>query len=74
MFKTAIDRHTDGVTVHEQVAGRLGDPRPGGVGGDPGQVHPAVVEFGDEEDVSPGEPDRLDGEEVAGEHPGGLGA
>ena len=31
--------------VHEQVAGLLGDPGAGGVGGDPGDVHAAAVVF-----------------------------
>jgi len=61
------------VEVYQQVAGRLGHPRPGGVGGDPGQVHPAAVELDDEQDVQPGEPDRLDGEEITRQHPAGLG-
>jgi hypothetical protein len=43
------------VEVHQQVAGGLGDPRAGGVGGDPGQVHPAVLQFDDEEHVQPGQ-------------------
>jgi len=60
--------------VHQQVAGRLGDPGPGRVGGDPGHVHPPTVKFDNEQDVQPGQPDRLDREEVTGEHPGGLGA
>src|SRR5262245_27869814 len=33
--------------VHEQVAGLLGDPVPGGVGGDPGDVHAAAVVLDD---------------------------
>jgi hypothetical protein len=44
------------------------------VGGDAGQVHPPVLEFNDEEHVQPGQPDRFDGQEVAGEHAGRLGA
>ena len=39
------------VEVHEQVTCRLGNPGSGGVGGDAGQVYPAVVEFDDEEHV-----------------------
>ena len=62
------------VEVHQQIPGRLGHPGAGRVGGDAGQVHPAVLEFDDEQDVQPGQPDRLDGEEVAGQRPGGLGA
>jgi len=37
--------------VHEQVAGLLGDPVAGGVGGDPGEVHAAAVVLDDDEDV-----------------------
>ena len=59
--------------VHQQVAAGLGDPRTGRVGGDACQVHPAVVELDDEQDVQPGEPDRLDGEEITRQHPAGLG-
>ena len=39
------------VEVHEQVAGLLGDPGTGGVGGDPGDVHAATVVFDHDEDV-----------------------
>jgi hypothetical protein len=35
--------------VHEQVAGLLGDPVSGGVGGDPGEVHAATVVLDHEE-------------------------
>ena len=37
--------------VHEQVAGLLGDPGPGGMGGDPGDVHPAGAVLDHDEDV-----------------------
>ncbi len=62
------------VEIHQQVPGRLRHPGAGGVCGDPGQMHPAAVEFDDEEDVEAGQPDRLDGQEVAGEGAGGLSA
>jgi len=62
------------VEVHQQVAGGLGDPCVGRVGGDPGQVDPAAVEFDHEEDAQAGQPDGFDGEELAGEGAGGLGA
>jgi len=62
------------VEIHQQVPGGLGNPGTGGVGGDPGQVHPPVVKFDDEEHVQSGESDRLDGEEVTCEGAGGLGA
>jgi hypothetical protein len=44
------------------------------VGGDPDQVYPAVLQFDNEEDVQPGQADRFDGEEVAGQRSGRLGA
>jgi hypothetical protein len=41
------DQETDSLGVvaesHVQVAGLLGDPRSGGVGGDPGEGHPTAV-------------------------------
>ncbi len=37
--------------VHQEVAGLLGHPVPGGVGGDPGEVHAAAVVFDHDEDV-----------------------
>ena len=37
--------------VHEQVAGLLGDPGSGGVGGDPGKVHAATLVLDHDEDV-----------------------
>jgi hypothetical protein len=62
------------VKLHQQIRGGLGDPGAGGVGGDPGQVHAPLLLFDDEEYVQPGQADRLDGEEVAGQGSGGLGA
>jgi hypothetical protein len=62
------------VEVHQQVPGRLRDPRAGRVGDDAGQVDPAVIELDHEQDVQAGQADALDGEEVAGEGAGGLGA
>ena len=37
--------------VHQQVAGLLGHPGPGGVGGDPGDVHAAAPVLDHDEDV-----------------------
>jgi hypothetical protein len=59
--------------VHQQVAGLLDHPRSGGVDGDPGEVKPAGLHFDHEQDVQPGQADGLDGEEVTGEQPTGLG-
>lgn len=66
------DQHLEPVGLrahlHQQLAGPLRDPGPGGVRGDAGQPHAAPVEFDDEQDVEPGQADGLDGEEVAGQH------
>jgi hypothetical protein len=62
------------VEVHQQVAGLLGRPSSGGVGGDPGQMHTPPLHLDDGQDVQPGRADGLDGEEVAGQQPAGLGA
>ena len=69
--------------VHQQVAGLLGDPGAGGVGGDPRDVHAAAVVFDDDEDVEAaqergvdvGEVDREDGMGLRGEElsPGRTG-
>jgi hypothetical protein len=56
----------------QQVAGLLGDPLAVRVGGDAGQVHPAGVQFDEEQHIQPPQPDAVDGEEVAGNDPGGL--
>ena len=44
--------------IHEQVAGLLGHPGTGRVGGDPGDVHAATLVFDDDED---GEAAQVDG-------------
>lgn len=62
------------VQVHEQVAGLLSHLCCGGVSGDAGQVYPPALDFDDEQDVEAGQGDGLDGEEVTGEQPAGLGA
>src|SRR4029450_104176 len=56
----------------QQIPRLLGDPGAIGVGGDPGQVNPSGVQFDEEQHVQPFEPHGVDGEEVAGEDPGGL--
>ena len=56
----------------QQVPGLLGDPAAVGVGGHAGQVDPPGVQFDEEQHVQPPQPHRLDGEEVAGDDPGGL--
>jgi hypothetical protein len=56
----------------DQVAGLLSSPPSRRVSGDAGKVHPSVAEFDDEQHIYPLEEDRVDGEEVAGQDPGGL--
>jgi hypothetical protein len=72
------DQHAEPVGMldeaHQQVSGHLGHPRAGGVSGDPGQVHPSTLQFDHEQDVRPGQADRLHREEVAGHNPGAAGA
>ena len=58
--------------VHEQVAGLLGDPGPGGVGGDPGEVHPAGAVLDHDEQVEAAEEDGVDVGEVDREDRVGL--
>ena len=59
---------------HDQVAGLLGDPFAGRMRAHAAKPYEATLDLYEEQDVHPGEPDRLDREEVAGQHPGGLGA
>jgi hypothetical protein len=56
----------------QQVPGLLGDPGAVGIGGHAGQVDAAGVQFDEEQHVQPFEPHGVDGEEVAGDDPGGL--
>jgi len=53
--------------VHEQVAGLLGHPGPGGVGGDPGNVHAATVVLDHDQDVEAAQEHGVDVREVDGE-------
>ena len=50
--------------VHEKVAGLLGGPGAGGMGGDPGDVHAATPVFDDDQDVETAREDRVDVGEV----------
>jgi hypothetical protein len=61
------------VEVHQQVPGSLGHPRPGGMGGDTGQVDPTVLQFDHKRYIQPGQPDGFDGQEVTCQRSGGLG-
>jgi len=49
---------------HRQVAGGLGGPGPGGVGGDPGEMYPSGGVFDDEQDVEPAQERGVDTSEV----------
>ena len=62
------------VEVHEEIAGLLGQPGSGGVGGDAEDVHAAGGVLDDEEDIQPAQGDRLKVEQVAGEDRVRLGA
>jgi len=59
--------------VHQQVAGLLGHPGTGRVGGDPGEVHVAATVLDHEEDVEAAQEDGVDVGEVDREDRVGLG-
>src|SRR6266545_6331629 len=54
--------------IHQQVARLLGHPRRVGVAGTGEVLGPARADRDEEQHVQPAQPDRIDGEEVAGEH------
>jgi hypothetical protein len=56
----------------QQIAGLLGDPGPVGIGGHPGQVDSPSADLNEEQHVQPSQPNGVDGEQVAGDDPGGL--
>jgi hypothetical protein len=58
--------------VHDQVAGLLGDPSPGGMTGDPRNVHAAAAVLDHHEDVEAAQEDRVDVGEVHREDRPGL--
>ena len=58
--------------VHEQVAGLLGNPGPGRVGGDPGGVHAATAVLDHHEDVEAAQEDGVDVSEIDREDRSGL--
>jgi hypothetical protein len=58
--------------LHEQVAGLLGGPGPGGVGGDPGDVHPAGAVLDHDEHVEAAKEDGVDVRKVDREDRVGL--
>ena len=59
--------------VHEQVAGLLSGPRPGGVGGDAQDVHPPGLDLHHEQDVQALEEHGVNVQEVARQDSGCLG-
>jgi hypothetical protein len=58
--------------IHEQVAGLLGHPRPGRVGGDAQDVDAAGGKLDHEQHIQPPEQHRVDMEQVARQDPLGL--
>jgi hypothetical protein len=44
------------------------------VGSDAGQVHVSAIRLDEQQQVQPGQPDRLDRQKVAGRHASGLSA
>ena len=61
------------VECHQEIAGLLGDPGCGGVGGDADDVDLPGGQFQEEQHVQALEENRVDGEEVAGHDRVGLG-
>ena len=59
--------------IHEQVAGLLGGPRPGGVRGDAQDVHAPGLDLHHEEHVQAPEEHGVNMQEVARQDPGRLG-
>jgi hypothetical protein len=58
--------------VHQEVAGLLGDPGAGGMGGNPGEVHAATAVLDHHQDVDAAQEDGVDVGEVDGEDRVGL--
>ena len=56
-----------GVEVHEQVAGQLGQPSAGRLGGDAQDVHAAARVLDDKERIHPAQGDRVEVKHVAGQ-------
>src|SRR5438093_192191 len=68
------NRHAVEQAREAEVARLLGHPGAGRIRGVASEVDATAFEFDEEEQVEAAERDRLDGEEVAGEHAGGLPA
>ena len=58
--------------IHQQVAGLLGDPDIGGMGGDPGDVHAATAVLDHDEDIEAAQEDGVDVGEIYREDRMGL--
>jgi hypothetical protein len=56
------------VEIHQQVACLLAHPRRVGVARTREVLDPARADRGEEQHLQPAHPDRIDGEEIAGEH------
>jgi len=73
LASAVADHEPDGLVVaHQEVPGGLGGPAPGGVGGDPGEVHPSGVELDEEQHVETAQRDGIDAEEVSSDQGVGL--
>jgi hypothetical protein len=60
-----VERGGTVAEVEEEVAGLLGHPRPGRVGGDTGKVHLPAAQFDDEQHIQSAQEHGVDREEVA---------
>jgi len=65
-------RHSLIAKADQQVASLLGNPQARGMVGDAAKVHPPAAKLNEEQHMQPAQPDRIDGEEVARDDPGGL--
>jgi len=73
LARAVADHEPDSsLRARREVAGGLGGPDAGRVGGDAGDVHSARVEFDEEQHVVAAQHDGVDTEEVARHDPRGL--
>jgi hypothetical protein len=56
----------------DEVAGLLGNPEAGGMVSDAGKMDPPAAKLDEEQHLHPPQEDRVDGEKVARDDPGGL--
>jgi hypothetical protein len=68
-----LQRVHPGAQLRGEVAGLLGDPRAGRVGGRPADVQPAGLVLDEDQRIDPSQQDGVDGQEVAGDDPVALG-